>query len=177
MAKDRILLGSGHTYVVEFNGTIPTDETIEVADNLIGATSGGASLEYTQEKYTAISDDGTRTKTITTSEDAILKTGIMTFNGENLKKLVSTGRVTTEGTKQTLKIGGANNDDGLSYLVRFVHKDAKDGNVRVTLVGKNQGGLTMEFAKDKEMVVDAEFKAESMDTEGTLIQIDFETKE
>lgn len=177
MAKDRIMLGSGHTYVMEFTGTIPTDETIETADNLIGATSGGASLEYTQEKYTATSDDGTRTKTITTSEEVLLKTGIMTFDANNLKKLVSTGRVTTEGNKQTLKIGGSNNDDGLSYLVRFVHKDKKDGNVRATIVGKNQGGLTMEFAKDKEVVVDAEFKAESMDTEGTLIQIDFEVKE
>lgn len=146
---ERIILGSGHTYVVEFTGTIPTDDVIEAEGNLLGATSGGASLEYTQELYTAKSDDGVKTKTITTSEDAILKTGIMTFSGDNLKKLVATGRVTTSGNKQTLKIGGSNNDDGKSYLVRFVHKDAKDGDVRVTIVGKNQSGLTMEFAKIK----------------------------
>lgn len=171
---ERIILGSGHTYVVAFSGTIPEDSVIEVADNLLGATSGGASLEYTQEKYTAKSDDGTKTKTITVDENAVLKTGIMTLVAENLKKLVATGRVSTKDKRTTLKIGGANNDDGINYLVRFVHEDAVDGDVRITMVGKNQAGLTMAFAKDKEVVVDAEFKAEAMDTDGTLIQIDFD---
>lgn len=171
---ERIILGSGHTYVTEFTNTIPEDSQIEVEGNLLGATSGGASLEYSQELYTAKSDDGTKTKTITVDENAVLKTGIMTLNAENLKKLVATGRTSTKGNRTTLKIGGANNDNGKSYLVRFVHKDAVDGDVRITLVGKNQGGLTMAFAKDKEVVVDAEFKGESMDAEGTLVQIDFD---
>ena len=171
---ERIILGSGHTYVMAFTGTMPEDTAIEIEGNLLGATSGGASLEYTQEKYTAKSDDGTKTKTITVDENAVLKTGIMTLVADNLKKLVATGRTSTNGNRTTLKIGGANNDDGVQYLVRFVHKDAKDGDVRITLVGKNQAGLTMAFAKDKEVVVDAEFKAEAMDAEGTLIQIDFD---
>ena len=171
---ERIILGSGHTYVTEFANTIPEDTQIEVEGNLLGATSGGASLEYTQEKYTAKSDDGTKTKTIIVDENAVLKTGIMTLMAENLKKLVETGRVSTSGKRTSLKIGGANNADGKNYLVRFVHKDAVDGDVRITIVGKNQGGLTMAFAKDKEVVVDAEFKAEAMDAEGTLVQIDFD---
>ena len=171
---ERIILGSGHTYVVAYNDAIPEDSVIEVAENLLGATSGGASLEYTQEKYTAKSDDGTKTKTIIVDENAVLKTGIMTLVASNLKKLVETGRVTTKDKRTTLKIGGANNADGVNYLVRFVHTDAEDGDVRITLVGKNQAGLTMAFAKDKEVVVDAEFKAESMDAEGTLVQIDFD---
>ena len=169
----RVILGSGNTYVMEFTGTIPTDETIEAEGNLLGATSGGASFEYAQEKYTAKSDDGKVTKTITVNEEVKLKTGIMTFVAENLQKLVATGRVTTGTGKQTLKIGGVGNDDGKKYVVRFVHTDKADGDVKVTIVGKNTSGLTFAFAKDKETVVDAEFTAEAMDDDGTLIQIDF----
>lgn len=61
--------------------------------------------------------------------------------------------------------------DGLhkKYLLRFVHKDTQDGNIRVTIVGNNQAGFTIAFAKDSETVIDAEFKAQPMDKEGTLI--------
>lgn len=172
--KKRVILGSGNTYVVEYTGnTLPTDEEIEIEANLLGATSGGASFEYSQEKYTAKSDDGKITKTITTDESVKFKTGIMTIIAENLKKLVSTGRTSSASNKTTLKIGGVSNDDGKLYIVRFVHKDSADGDVRLTIIGKNQSGLTFSFAKDKETVVDAEFTAESMDDEGTLIQLDF----
>lgn len=169
----RVILGSGNTYCMEYTGTIPTDEIIETTENLLGATSGGASFEYSQEKYTAKSDDGKVTKTITTNEDVKLKTGIMTFDATNLQKFVATGRATTASGKTTLKIGGIANDDGKSYLIRFVHHDVADGDVKVTIVGKNSSGLTFAFTKDKETVVDAEFTAEAMDEEGTLIQIDF----
>ena len=39
----------------------------------------------------------------------------------------------------------------------------------VTIVGNNQAGFTIAFAKDSETVIDAEFKAQPMDKEGTLI--------
>lgn len=183
--QKRVILGSGNTYVVEYTqgSQMPTDEEIEIEAHQLGATSGGASFEYTQEKYTAKSDDGKVTKTITTDETVKFKTGIMTIVAEGLKKLVSTGRISNTSNKTTLKIGGISNDDGKLYLVRFVHKDSADGDVRLTIIGKNQSGLTFSFAKDKETVVDAEFTAESMDNEGTLIQLDFydpidsETKE
>lgn len=38
-----------------------------------------------------------------------------------------------------------------------------------TIVGNNQAGFTIAFAKDSETVIDAEFKAQPMDKEGTLI--------
>ena len=55
------------------------------------------------------------------------------------------------------------------YILHFVHKDPADGDVRVTIVGNNQAGFTIAFAKDSETVIDAEFKAQPMDKEGTLI--------
>ena len=60
-------------------------------------------------------------------------------------------------------------------MLHFVHEDAADGDIRVTIVGKNEAGFTLAFAKDKETVVDAEFKAKPHDSEGTLIVYEEET--
>ena len=54
-------------------------------------------------------------------------------------------------------------------LFTLSHKDNVDGDIRVTIVGNNQAGFTIAFAKDSETVIDAEFKAQPMDKEGTLI--------
>ncbi len=169
--KKTITLGSGLLYIDEFNGSIPENEVLETEDKLLGYIQGGAELSYAPEHYTAEDDLGYAKKTILTKEEAAVKSGIMTWNGETLKKLVSTGRVTEDPGKgiRTIKIGGTNNQDGKSYVIHFVHKDKIDGDVRVTIVGKNQAGFTLAFAKDKESVIDAEFKAEPCDDEGTLI--------
>ncbi len=169
--KDRIALGSGDLFCVEYTDSIPEDEVIETDANKLGAIQGGASLEYTKTTYTAKDDSGARSKTIITDENAVLKSGVMTWNGETLKKLCSTARVSTseDGKKRIVKLGGINNDDGKKYVVRFRHKDPADGDCRLTLVGKNEAGITIAFLKDKETVIDAEFKAEACDSEGTLV--------
>ena len=171
-AKDeKIVLGSGEIFVtvLEKSKAIPEDAIIEAVENLIGQIQGGASLEYKPEFYTATDDMGKVSKTILTKEEVTLKSGIMTWCGNTFKKLCSTARVTESGSKRIVKIGGANNQDGKTYIIRFVHKDPADGNIRITIVGTNQAGFTMSFAKDKETVIDAEFKAQPMDNDGTLI--------
>ena len=169
-SKEKIRLGSGKTYVVEFAGTIPAIEDIEKEENLLGHTSGGASLEYTPESYTASDDFGLVTKTILTKEEAILKLGICTFSGNTIEKLVSTARVSEEAGRRITKIGGISNDNGKSYAILFAHKDKQDGNVYILIVGKNKATLTFAYVKDKETVINPEFKAEPQDDEGTLIQ-------
>lgn len=169
MNKDKIVLGSGKTYIAEFTGSIPTDTVLEVEANLLGYIQGGASLEYKPEFYTAEDDLGYVKKTILTKEEATFKTGIMTWYANTLSRICSTARVTETETKRTVKIGGVSNQDGKKYIVRFVHEDETDGDIRVTIVGNNQSGFTLAFAKDKETVIDAEFKALPHDSEGTLI--------
>ena len=93
----------------------------------------------------------------------------MTWNGKTLEKLCNTARITEVSGKRTVKIGGIGNQDGKKYIIRFVHLDPIDGDVRITIVGSNQAGFKMAFAKDKATIVDAEFKAEPNDNEGTLI--------
>lgn len=173
--KNTITLGSGKLFVTVFDGsTIPDDETIETEENRIGWIKGGAELAYTPEFYTAEDDLGKVKKRTIQSEEATLKSGIMTWNGNTLTKLVSTGKTEEKNGRRTTKIGGASNYDGKIYIIRFLHEDKIDGDVRVTIVGQNTSGFTMAYAKDAETVIDAEFNALPSDENGTLIIIDEE---
>lgn len=173
MAKKNIVLGSGMAYIVEFDGTVPANEVFETEENRLGDIQGGASVEYKQTLYTAKDDLGLVSKEIITDEEALLKLGVLTFNAETIAKLTSTSEVkeaTAEGvTKVTMKIGGVGRANGKKYAVRFVHKDGVIGVIRVTVVGANQAGFTLSFLKDKETVLNPEFKATPIDGEGTLI--------
>jgi hypothetical protein len=174
-AGEKIVLGSGKLYHAEFTGgAIPDSATLEVAGNLLGLIQGGATLDYKPKFYEATDDLGLKSKTILTEEEVLLKSGIMTWCGNTLKKLCATARVAEAAGKRTVKIGGVNNQDGKQYVIRFVHEDAVDGDLRVTIVGNNQSGFSLAFLKDKETVIDAEFKAAPMDNEGTKIILEEE---
>lgn len=176
--KETITLGSGKLYILEHTGAIPETAALEIPGNLLGYIKGGASLAYTPTFYDAIDDLGIVQKTIITDEEAILTSGVMTWNAETLNQLAATGRVTEAGGKRTLKIGGIANQTGKKYILRFVHSDPVDGDVRITIVGQNRTGFTLQFAKDEETVIDAEFKASpSLDEEGTLIIFEEEINE
>lgn len=172
----KIVLGSGKLYVIAATKvndayTIPADATIEVDTNLLGYISGGASLKYKPTFYEAKDDLGLAYLKILTDEDATLESGVMTWNGQTLDKLVSTATINEDAeTKvRTVKIGGIGNYDNTQYVIRFLHEDKTNGNIRVTIVGSNNGGFEMSFAKDKETVINAEFKAVPCDAAGTLI--------
>lgn len=174
MNKESIVLGSGDLYCTEFEGTdkeLPTNEEIEKEENRLGHIKGGASIEYKPSFYEAKDDMGKVSKVILTEEEATLKSGIMTWCGTTLEKLCATARVSEDKDKKKriVKIGGVGNATGKKYILHFVHKDDQDGDIRVTIVGNNQAGFTIAFAKDSETVIDAEFKAQPQDKEGTLI--------
>lgn len=168
----RITLGSGKLYLIPYADTVPEVDTICVDTNLLGYIKGGATLEYTPTFYEAKDDLGYVIKTIITDETALLKSGILTFNANSLKTLCDTGRVTEDATKgrRILKIGGIANAQGAKYIICFHHEDPIDGDIWVLIVGQNQAGFSLAFAKDAETVIDAEFKCLSQDSEGTLIQ-------
>ena len=166
----KIVLGSGDVYFKEFTGEIPANSVLETEENKLGYIQGGATLEYKPTYYTAKDDLGVVQKTIITEEEATMKTGILTFNGKTLAVLCETGRVSEVGKIRTVKIGGVKNANGKRYVIHFHHKDKVDGDIRVTIVGKNESGFSLAFAKDKETVIDAEFKCQPQDGEGTLIK-------
>lgn len=174
---ETITLGSGKLYYSEYTGnSVPANDTLCVDGNLLGRIKGGASLTYTPSFYDASDDLGYVKKSIITEEEAILKSGLITWNGETLKVLTSTARVTTSaatttkpGTR-TVKIGGIANNDGKKYVLCFHHEDAADGDVWVKIVGTCRSGFELTFAKDSETTIDAEFKAMPQDNDGTLIE-------
>ena len=167
--RKKIRIGSCLVYTVEFSGSIPTDADFETEANKLGDVSGGATLEYKPSFYTAKSDDGTASKPELTDEEATLKLGVCTWNANTLKSLVTTGSITEVGGIRTLKIGGKNNSEIKKYAVRCLHKDKADGDTRTTIVGNNTAGFSLAYVKDKETVINPEFKIEPMDADGTLI--------
>lgn len=169
--KDTITLGSGKLYMMEFTGNMPEIDAICVDNNLLGWIKGGASLEYTTETYEEKDDLGMVSKVIITSEEAILKAGLLTWNGETLTKLVDTGRTTIKDGKRITKIGGLANAENKSYVICFYHHDAATGDLWVLIKGRNQAGFTITWATDSGTVIEPEFKALPHDTDGTLIQL------
>ena len=167
-----ITLGSGKIYLVAHTTeTAPTYSTVCTPANLLGYIKGGAALEYTQETYEEKDDLGFVSKIITTNEEAILKCGLLTWNGATLQKLVDRCTSTTSGGVTTTKIGGAGNAQGGKYAICFHHEDKVDGDVYILIVGRNTAGATLTFSKDNATVVEPEFKAMPQDKDGTLIQL------
>lgn len=169
--KTNITLGSGKIYLTPYTDTVPTVEDLCKAENLLGYIQGGASLEYTEEPYEEKDDLGLVTKVITTSEEALLKCGLITWNGTTLQKLIDRCSVTEASGKRTVKIGGAGNAQGKNYAICFHHEDKTDGDLWILIVGRNTAGATLTFAKDAGSKIEPEFKALPQDENGTLVQL------
>lgn len=169
--KSTITLGSGKIYLEAFSDTMPTVDTICTDDNLLGYIKGGAALEYTEETYEEKDDLGYVSKIITTSEEAILRCGLLTWNGTTLKSLIDRCASTEAEGKRTTKIGGAGNAQGGYYAICFAHEDPTDGDLWILIKGRNTAGATLTFAADDGTVVEPEFKAMPHDDDGTLIEL------
>ena len=169
--KKTITLGSGKIYLQAFADAMPTVDTLCKEENLLGYIKGGASLEYSEETYEEKDDLGTVSKIITTSEEALLKCGLLTWNGTTLAKLIDRCKTVEESGKRVTKIGGAGNTQGGYYAICFFHEDKTDGNLWVLIKGRNTAGATLTFAADEGTVIEPEFKAMPHDDDGTLIQL------
>lgn len=169
--KDTVTLGSGKIYLQTFSESMPTVDTLCVESNLLGYIKGGASLEYTQETYEEKDDLGYVSKIITTKEKAVLKCGLLTWNGATLKKLLDRCSSTEASGKRTTKIGGAGNAQGGYYAICFHHEDKTDGDLWILIKGRNTAGATLTFATDAGTTVEPEFKALPHDSDGTLVEL------
>lgn len=168
---DKITLGSGKAYIAEYDAEngIPAPEDICKEENLLGKIKGGAELTYTTETHEEKDDLGTVAKIVITAEEALLKLGLITFNGNTLAKLADRCKVTTSAGKRIVHIGGAGNAQGKEWVVCFHHEDKTDGDIWVLVRGANQAGLTLTYAVDSGTVIEPQFKALPQDNAGTLI--------
>ena len=185
-----ITLGSGHIYVNPYSGKIPSTYS-EIAafcaeERRLGYIKGGASLEYSQETYEEKDDFGIVRKIITTSETAVMKFGLITWNGETLKTLIDrcttiempkSGNDADSSNVRVTKIGGGGNAQGGYYLEVFQHVDKIDGDVYVSIVCRNTAGATLSFTMDAGTLIEPEFTAIPSDEDGTLILMFEEIKD
>lgn len=166
-----ITIGSAIPYLMPYVDTVPTEDEICVEENLLGYIKSGAAVEYTEETYEEKDDLGKVSKIITTTEEALVKLGLITWNGESLQKLVDRCKVTTSAGKRITKIGGAGNAQGKYYVLCLHHPDPVDGDLYVLIVGRNTAGFTLTLATDEGTLIEPEFKAMPQDEDGTLIQL------
>jgi hypothetical protein len=156
---------------MEFTDALPDVDTICKPENLLAHIKGGAELSYTEETYEEKDDLGLVSKIITTSEEAFMKLGLLTWNGNTLKHLADRCTVKEVGDMRTINIGGAGNSQGKEWVVCFFHEDKKDGNLWVLVRGRNTAGMTITFATDAGSTIEPEFKALPQDDKGTLIML------
>lgn len=168
--KDTITLGTATLYMAVFADAMPTQEELFVEENRAGYSQGGAAIEYTEETHEEKDDLGRVSKIITISEEAIVKCGLLTWNGNTLQQLIDRCKVTEAGGKRTVKIGGAGNAQGKHYAIGLHHEDPTDGDIWVIIKGRNTAGLTLTYATDAGTKLEPEFKAMPHDTDGTLIE-------
>jgi hypothetical protein len=174
MAKrttENITLGSGKAYFMEFTGAMPEKDVICKAENLLGHIQGGAELSYTAEPHEEKDDLGLVSKVVITSEEAILKLGLLTWNGTTLAKLTDRCKTTEASGTRTTLVGGAGNAQGKEWVICFAHEDKKDGSLWVLIRGTNTAGFTLTFATDAATKLEPEFRALPQDDDGTLITI------
>lgn len=169
--KDTITLGSGKIYAVAYVDTMPTVEDICKEENRLGYIKSGAALEYAEETYEEKDDLGIVSKIITTKETAVLKCGLITWNGETLQKLVDRCKVTEAAGKRTTKIGGTGNAQGKYYAICFHHEDKVDGDMWVLIKGRNTAGFTITYGTEAGTLIEPEFAALPHDTDGTLVEL------
>lgn len=168
--KDTITIGSATLYIMPFADAMPTQNELFVEANRAGWIKGGAAVEYTEETTEEKDDLGMVSKVITTEEEALLKCGLLTWNGNTLRTLIDRCTVTEASGKRTVKIGGAGNAQGKYYAIGLHHEDKTDGDIWVTIKGRNTAGVTLTLAKDEGTVLEPEFKAMPHDEAGTLIE-------
>lgn len=176
--KKRYVLGSGDLYIMEAveldegGYEIPTDEEIETSEYFAGEIQGGCSITMTPTFQDVKSDMGRINDTFLTEEEVVLTSGVLEWNAYTLDKLVSTGVVTESGNKRTIRIGGLENYANTKYIIRFVHKDKRFGDLRVTICGSNTSGFEAQFTKDNPTVINCEFKATPISGDGCLVIIE-----
>lgn len=170
-----IPLGSGNVYILPVADypTMPTDEQFEQDVNMIGRTKNGATLTYSGEYYTAVSDDGVAKKTKLTAETLTFSWGIMTWIPATVELILQTATASVVGTGDSqyaeVKIGGVGNQSNQEYWVHFVGGDDVDGKITVTGRGLNTAGLEAAFANDNETVLTPTWDFSPMDNDGTLV--------
>ena len=168
--EDNILLGSGDLFLGQVDPNA-TEQEIQAALVNVGAISGGATLVYKTKFQDVKSANRGTLMSFLTDEEITFKSGVLTWNLENISKLYP-AKFTSDTTKKRVGIGGLKNVP-INYL-RFVHTKPDGKKITVNIFkAQAQDGFDITFDSEKETVLDVTFKALSVTnkTDGNLVEI------
>lgn len=159
MDEKDILLGACDVFMYEFGGTvIPEHSVVEAPEHNVGHCSSGFTVDYKPTKYDVNNQYGQIVKSAITKEEVSAKTGIMSWDLENLAML-STGQYSIDKVKKTKTLVFTGDGKALkTVLVRAVHTKSNGKKIRFTMIGQGGSGFALAF-ENKEVTVDAELSA------------------
>ena len=172
VAAEHIALGSGELYIgVVANPETATESEIVAALVNVGAIEGGAEITYKPSVKDIKSSNRGKLLSYVTEEEISLKTGILTWNLENMAKLIPSSITTEAGTgKKTFKLKSSS-ELPINYL-RFIHTKRNNTGTITLNIYKAQAtsGFKFEFDREKPVSVDYEFSALA-DDNGNYLEI------
>jgi hypothetical protein len=144
-----IPVGSGYLYHDVFSGKIPADADIEIEAHRIGYIEKGGEVDYKPTFKTFKDDFGIIQRSKLTAEEATFKASLIAWSASGFNTRLSLQHVLPRrrGTV-LLKSAAWAMTTARSIFFRFVHPDAKYGDVRLTIVGTQTGGFKLNFKPD-----------------------------
>ncbi len=169
IGTEPIILGSGELYIAKSNDisnlATPTDEDLSKFVN-IGAISGNASLSIKDDFTDIESTNRGLIDSLLKKRNVSFKTGIITFNLENLATFLY-GADYTDDTTNKIKSISLGNEVGSRCYLKFVHTDKSTGDTLTVNIPQARfvGEQEFEFGEDA-TITNYEFKALSTNIDG-----------
>lgn len=157
--SDTILLGGGAVYIMPIEGatSIPDDNVIETPANNVGWCESGAKIQYKPKLADIYNQYDQLVKRFITRENLTFKTGILTWNLENLSKLSNANFVPATENNLERRVVFTGTGALNTVLLRFVYIKENGKAIRFTMVGQGGNGFGLDFS-DKATSIDAEIQ-------------------
>ena len=154
--NDDYIIGGGEVYIMPIGSltAIPDDSLIEIAEYNAGTCSGGFKVNYKPKLEEIKNQYGQIVKSYITQEEITAKTGVVSWNIQNLSNLSTATYMQSGNTKRVVFTGKG---ELAIVLVRIVHEE-EGKTIRFTMVGQGGKGFGLEFG-EKPLTIDAEFGA------------------
>lgn len=158
--NNEILLGGGDVYIMPLTTgitAIPVDTAIEVQTYNVGWCDSGFKVNYKPKTTEVYNQFNQLVKTFITREELSVKTGILTWNLNNISLLSNATMIPATSSNMTNTVVFTGSGELQTVLLRFVYTKDNGKKIRFTMIGQGGSGFSMDFG-DKATSVNAEIK-------------------
>lgn len=157
--NNTILLGGGAVYMMPIDGltSIPDDSVIEVDEYNVGNCVSGAKIQYKPKVTEVYNQYDQLVKKFITREDFTFKTGILSWNLDNITKLSNAHYIPATESNLESRVVFTGTGTLNTILLRFVYLKENGKAIRFTMIGQGGNGFGFEFG-DKATSIDAEIQ-------------------